>query len=496
MNTLRNKTDRPHTTYGSTRLALALIAGALLMTPETTQAQIKGSALPVAETLTLADRVMMVTDPSGTPTTKTATLTLLKATMAAGSGDVVGPASAVNNRVVFFEGTTGKLIKDSGLTLSGTNTGDQDLSSYLTSSTAATTYQPLNSQLDAIAALTTTTTGRSLLEAADAAAIRTIAGLGTAATATIATAVTNNAVPTIHNAAGSPDRAITGISATGKIVFSTATGTGSPVWGTSPTLLGSPKIGAGSGSFSSLQFYDSNGGGGDNFIGLRAPNSMGSDLTLILPGADGTNGQALVTNGSGALSFATVGVSDGDKGSITVSSSGTVWTIDASAVTDSMLAGSISPSKVTGTAAILGANTFTEKQTINVASGTPLEIQIAGVKKFEFSSNGGLLIADSSTWLPYGVDGNFYFGGRGIFRQNSGGVNSITIDASDSTPENQSIGFYIGASMVSGVFCGAGSPEGVKAAPPGSLYFNRSGGAGATLYVKESGSGNTGWIAK
>jgi hypothetical protein len=42
-----------------------------------------------------------------------------------GTGDVVGPASSVNNRVAFFDGTTGKLLKDSGLTLSGTNTGDQ-----------------------------------------------------------------------------------------------------------------------------------------------------------------------------------------------------------------------------------------------------------------------------------------------------------------------------------------------------------------------------------
>lgn len=42
-----------------------------------------------------------------------------------GAGDVVGPASSVNNRVVFFDGVTGKLIKDSGLTLSGSNTGDQ-----------------------------------------------------------------------------------------------------------------------------------------------------------------------------------------------------------------------------------------------------------------------------------------------------------------------------------------------------------------------------------
>lgn len=40
---------------------------------------------------------------------------------------VIGPASAVNNRVVFFDSTSGKLIKDSGLTLAGSNTGDVTL---------------------------------------------------------------------------------------------------------------------------------------------------------------------------------------------------------------------------------------------------------------------------------------------------------------------------------------------------------------------------------
>ncbi len=43
----------------------------------------------------------------------------------AGGGDVAGPASAVSGRVATFNGTTGKIIQDSGLTLSGTNTGDQ-----------------------------------------------------------------------------------------------------------------------------------------------------------------------------------------------------------------------------------------------------------------------------------------------------------------------------------------------------------------------------------
>jgi hypothetical protein len=40
------------------------------------------------------------------------------------------------------------------------------------------------------------------------------------------------------------------------------------------------------------------------------------------------------------------------------------------------------------------------------------------------------------------------------------------------------------------------TPEAAIAAPPGSLALNTSGGAGTTLYVKESGTGNTGWVGK
>ena len=43
---------------------------------------------------------------------------------------------------------------------------------------------------------------------------------------------------------------------------------------------------------------------------------------------------------------------------------------------------------------------------------------------------------------------------------------------------------------------GAGSPEGVLSAVVGSMYTRTDGGAGTTLYVKESGTGNTGWVAK
>jgi hypothetical protein len=43
---------------------------------------------------------------------------------------------------------------------------------------------------------------------------------------------------------------------------------------------------------------------------------------------------------------------------------------------------------------------------------------------------------------------------------------------------------------------GTGSPEGAVTAGVGSIYTRTDGGASTTLYVKESGTGNTGWIAK
>jgi hypothetical protein len=45
---------------------------------------------------------------------------------------------------------------------------------------------------------------------------------------------------------------------------------------------------------------------GSNFIGLKAPNSVTSTTTFVLPDGDGTSGQFIKTDGSGNLSFDTV----------------------------------------------------------------------------------------------------------------------------------------------------------------------------------------------
>jgi len=48
---------------------------------------------------------------------------------------------------------------------------------------------------------------------------------------------------------------------------------------------------------------------GTNYVALKAPASVASDLTFTLPATDGASGQTLVTNGSGVLSFASAGIS-------------------------------------------------------------------------------------------------------------------------------------------------------------------------------------------
>ena len=59
-----------------------------------------------------------------------------------------------------------------------------------------------------------------------------------------------------------------------------------------------------------IEFYEDTDTG-TNYIALAAPSSVASNVTFTLPATDGTNGQALITNGSGALSFGSAGISTG-----------------------------------------------------------------------------------------------------------------------------------------------------------------------------------------
>ena len=64
-----------------------------------------------------------------------------------------------------------------------------------------------------------------------------------------------------------------------------------------------------------LRFADSDS---SNYVALQAPATVATNVTFTLPSADGTSGQVLQTNGSGALSFATVASPAQADGSIIV----------------------------------------------------------------------------------------------------------------------------------------------------------------------------------
>lgn len=62
------------------------------------------------------------------------------------------------------------------------------------------------------------------------------------------------------------------------------------------------------GSRGDVRFGDSDN---SNWVALQAPATVASNVTFSLPSADGTNGQAIITDGSGNLSFGNAGISTG-----------------------------------------------------------------------------------------------------------------------------------------------------------------------------------------
>ena len=119
------------------RFIAAIMLIILVSTSVAALAQSKVSVNSTAVTQGLKDMM----NPSGKfSSVKMADGTSFSTVPTTGIGDVVGPVSSVDNRVVFFDGLTGKLIKDSGLLLSGTNTGDNATNSQYSSLVSNATH--------------------------------------------------------------------------------------------------------------------------------------------------------------------------------------------------------------------------------------------------------------------------------------------------------------------------------------------------------------------
>jgi hypothetical protein len=74
--------------------------------------------------------------------------------------------------------------------------------------------------------------------------------------------------------------------------------------------------------------------------------------------------------------------------------------------------------------------------------------------------------------------------------------NAWAIHEDDGTDRNALGKVNLGGETGPLVSTGVGSPEGIVTSMVGGLYLRQDGGPGSTLYIKESGAGNTGWVAK
>jgi hypothetical protein len=94
-----------------------------------------------------------------------------------------------------------------------------------------------------------------------------------------------------------------------------------------------------------------------------------------------------------------------------------------------------------------------------------------------------------------GVAGDYSTTSHALLNYNVAGARVLVRSSADSTyvPIQGSRYYVTDTTYILG---GAGSPEGVATAPVGCMYLRTDGGASTVLYVKESGTGNTGWVAK
>ena len=190
-------------------------------------------------------------------------------------------------------------------------------------------------------------------------------------------------------------------------------------------------------STGALKLYDSDD---SHYVGLQSAGTVSSNVTWTLPSADGSNGQFIKTDGSGALSFGSVSsalddITTGDAASTLATSAGNI-TIDAQGNdTDIIFKGTDNSSDITmltldGSEA--GAATFNAGITATTGTFSGIVDADAGVTIDNITID-GTEIDLSSGDLTLDVAGDIIFdAGGNNFKFSSGGTQVLDIANSSS----------------------------------------------------------------
>ena len=161
----------------------------------------------------------------------------------------------------------------------------------------------------------------------------------------------------------------------------------------SNSAIDTMKIGNSTTVGGSIEFQEGTNNG-SNSVSLKAPNSVASDLTLTLPGADGSAGQPLVTDGSGALSFGTISTAlniAADSGSTDPISTEETITFEGGTGIDTTVTNNKISTAIDSTVATLtGSQTLTNKTLASPVFTTQFSIGSAIITEAELETIDGI----------------------------------------------------------------------------------------------------------
>lgn len=122
-----------------------------------------------------------------------------------------------------------------------------------------------------------------------------------------------------------------------------------------------------------------------------------------------------------------------------------------------------------------------------------------GMSKFKsLTSQNNIELVDSATntvKMSF-KNGRIVFGDGEVAQFGRAGSTIEAYSGSGTTLANLRAQSMLFGTASTKIISGIGDPNGAYTADVGSLFLRTNGGAGSTLYVKESGTGNTGWVAK
>ena len=161
----------------------------------------------------------------------------------------------------------------------------------------------------------------------------------------------------------------------------------------SNSAIDTMKIGNSTTVGGSIEFQEGTNNG-SNSVSLKAPNSVASDLTLTLPGADGSAGQPLVTDGSGGLSFGTISTAlniAADSGSTDgVSTEETITFEGGTGIDTTVTDNKISTAIDSTVATLTGSQTLTNKTLASPVFTTQFSIGSAIITEAELETIDGI----------------------------------------------------------------------------------------------------------